>query len=149
MSRRVGEYEKMEKQLKKALQEAKKGELTVLEKELTRIRDDLQKEKDRIRQDVKTTIDQQKRELNGVLKVERAKTLAAEDRARLYRAELDESESKYKRLLKELEDSKRSLPDPHLQAEIKTLLLDKNELEKRVEQLTKAKAHYKAQWSRD
>ena len=39
------------------------------EKELSRIRDDLQKEKDRIRQDVKTTIDQQKRELNGVLKV--------------------------------------------------------------------------------
>ena len=31
-----------------------------------------------------------------------------------------------------------------MQAEIKTLLLDKNELEKRVEQLTKAKAHYKA-----
>ena len=28
------------------------------------------------------------------------------------------------------------------------MLLDKNELEKRVEQLTKAKAHYKAQWSR-
>ena len=71
MSRRVGEYEKMEKQLKKALQEAKKGELTVLEqeKELTRMRDDLQKEKDRIRQDVKTTIEQQKRELNGILKV--------------------------------------------------------------------------------
>ena len=87
------------------------------EKDLSRIRDDLQKEKDRIRQDVKTTIDQQKRELNGVLKVERAKTLAAEERARLYRAELDESESKYKRLLKELEDSKRSLPDPHLQVE--------------------------------
>ena len=85
------------------------------EKELARIRDDLQKEKDRIRQDVRTTIDQQKRELNGVLKVERAKTLAAEERARLYRAELDESEGKYKRLLKELEESKRSLPDPHLQ----------------------------------
>ena len=71
ISRRVAEYEKMEKALKKALQEAKKSEVNVLEheKELSRIRDDLQKEKDRIRQDVKTTIDQQKRELNGVLKV--------------------------------------------------------------------------------
>ena len=70
ISRRVAEYEKMEKSLKKALQgeysqvtvkswnptlEAKKSEVTVLEqeKELSRIRDDLQKEKDRIRQDVK------------------------------------------------------------------------------------------------
>ena len=71
MQRRVSEYEKMEKQLKRALQEAKKGELVVLEqeKELARLRDDLQKEKDRIRQDVKTTIEQQKRELNGILKV--------------------------------------------------------------------------------
>ena len=71
VQRRVAEYEKMEKQLKRALQEAKKGELVVLEqeKELARLRDDLQKEKDRIRQDVKTTIEQQKRELNGILKV--------------------------------------------------------------------------------
>lgn len=150
MSRRVGEYEKMEKQLKKALQEAKKGELTVLEheKELTRMRDDLQKEKDRIRQDVKTTVEQQKRELNGILKVERAKTAAAEERARLYRAELDESENKYKLLLKELETSKRALPDPHLQAEIRTLILDKSEMEKKVDTLTKAKTHYKQQWNR-
>ena len=33
MNRRVAEYEKMEKALKKALQEAKKGEVTVLEQE--------------------------------------------------------------------------------------------------------------------
>ena len=47
--------------------------------------------------------------------VERAKTIAAEERSKLYRAELENSEGKYKKLLRELEDSKRSLPDPHLQ----------------------------------
>ena len=71
MNKRVTEYEKMEKQLRKALQEAKKGETRVLEqeREIGRMRDDLQSEKDRIRQDGKTTFEQQKRELSGMLKV--------------------------------------------------------------------------------
>ena len=71
MNRRVTEYEKMEKQLRKALLEAKKGEARVLEqeRELGRLRDELQAEKDRIRQDAKTTFEQQKRELSGMLKV--------------------------------------------------------------------------------
>ena len=73
MNRRVTEYEKMEKQLRKALLEAKKGEARVLEqeRELGRLRDELQAEKDRIRQDAKTTFEQQKRELSGMLKVEK------------------------------------------------------------------------------
>ena len=71
MNRRITEYEKMEKQLRKALLEAKKGENRVLEqeRELGRLRDDMQNEKDRIRQDSKTTFEQQKRELTGMLKV--------------------------------------------------------------------------------
>ena len=73
MNRRVTEYEKMEKQLRKALLEAKKGEARVLEqeRELGRLRDELQAEKDRIRQDAKTTFEQQKRELSGMLKVKK------------------------------------------------------------------------------
>jgi hypothetical protein len=51
-------------------------------------------------------------------------------------------------LLNELEISKRQAPDPHLQAEVKSLLVEKNELEKRIDSLTKAKQHYKLQWSR-
>lgn len=51
-------------------------------------------------------------------------------------------------MLNELEISKRQAPDPHLQAEVKTLLVEKNELEKRIDSLTKAKQHYKLQWSR-
>lgn len=72
MNRRITEYEKMEKQLRKALLEAKKGETRVLEqeRELGRLRDDMQTEKDRIRQDAKTAFEQQKRELNGLLKVQ-------------------------------------------------------------------------------
>ena len=54
--------------------------------------------------------------------MERSKTAAAEERARLYKAELDESEKKYKSLLQELEDSKRVLPDPHLQVKIPYLV---------------------------
>ena len=71
MNRRVAEYEKMEKQLRKALLEAKNGERRVLEqgRELGRLRDEMQTEKDRIRQDAKTSFEQQKRELNGMLKV--------------------------------------------------------------------------------
>lgn len=70
MSTRVSQYEKMEKQLRKALAEAKKAETRVSdqEKELARLRDDLQAEKDRIRQDAKTAFEQQKRELLGMLK---------------------------------------------------------------------------------
>jgi len=150
MNTRVSQYEKMEKQLRKALTEAKKAETRVAdqEKELARLRDDLQSEKDRIRQDAKTAFEQQKRELLGMLKVERAKTGAAEERASKYRLELDETDHKYKSLLNELEISKRQAPDPHLQAEVKTLLVEKNELEKRIDSLTKAKQHYKLQWSR-
>jgi centrosomal protein CEP120 len=70
MNTRVSQYEKMEKQLRKALAEAKKAETRVAdqEKELARLRDDLQAEKDRIRQDAKTAFEQQKRELLGMLK---------------------------------------------------------------------------------
>ena len=70
MNTRVSQYEKMEKQLRKALAEAKKAETRVAdqEKELSRLRDDLQAEKDRIRQDAKTAFEQQKRELLGMLK---------------------------------------------------------------------------------
>ncbi|CAG5086327.1 Oidioi.mRNA.OKI2018_I69.PAR.g11177.t1.cds [Oikopleura dioica] len=142
MSTRVSQYEKMEKQLRKALAEAKKAETRVSdqEKELARLRDDLQAEKDRIRQDAKTAFEQQK--------LERAKTAAAEERASKYRLELDETDHKYKSLLDELEISKRQAPDPHLQAEVKSLLVEKNELEKRIDSLSKAKQHYKLQWSR-
>lgn len=82
------------------------------------------------------------------IKVERAKTAAAEERASKYRLELDETDHKYKSLLNELEISKRQAPDPHLQAEVKSLLVEKNELEKRIDSLSKAKQHYKLQWSR-
>lgn len=80
--------------------------------------------------------------------MERAKTAAAEERASKYRLELDETDHKYKSLLNELEISKRQAPDPHLQAEVKSLLVEKNELEKRIDSLSKAKQHYKLQWSR-
>jgi len=150
MNRRVTEYEKMEKQLRKALLEAKKGEARVLEqeRELGRLRDELQAEKDRIRQDAKTTFEQQKRELSGMLKVEKAKTSAADERLRQYRIDLEEANDKYKTVLLELESSRKTMPDPHLQAEIKTLLIEKSEDKKRLESLQKAKNHYKQQWGR-
>ena len=85
MNTRVSQYEKMEKQLRKALSEAKKAETRVAdqEKELARLRDDLQAEKDRIRQDAKTAFEQQKRELLGVLK---GRAFVAHSLARAYRA---------------------------------------------------------------
>ena len=80
----------------------------------------------------------------SIKKVEKAKTAAAEERCRHYQSEAENSNEKYKILLNELESSKRRMPDPHLQAEIKTLLIEKSEFEKRIETLQKAKTHYKA-----
>ncbi|KAK7486793.1 hypothetical protein BaRGS_00021940 [Batillaria attramentaria] len=153
MQKKLAEYTQWESQLKKTLEDLEKREkqLAANEHEVLRLRGELQREHDRKLQEMKEASRRMKEDCDHQVELERMKVKEMEEIIGRYKAELQESDRKYKALEREFSTFREQLnskPEVRLQSEINLLTLEKVELERKLETASQSKAHYKQQWGR-
>nr|XP_022334078.1 centrosomal protein of 120 kDa-like [Crassostrea virginica] len=153
MKKKLAEYTQAEEKLRKTLLDLQKREkqLAVNEQEVTRQRQELQREHDRKLQEMKEASHRMKEDCHHQVELERMKTREVEGIMDRYKNELGEMEKKYRTLEKDFavyKEQQNSKPEVRLQSEINLLTLEKVELERKIDALSKSKLHYKQQWGR-
>lgn len=153
MKKKLAEYTQSEEKLRKALLDLQKREkqLAANEQEVTRQRVELQREHDRKLQEIKEASHRMKEDCHHQVELERMKVREIEGIVERYKNELGEMEKKYRSLEKDFavyKEQQNSKPEVRLQSEINLLTLEKVELERKIDALSKSKLHYKQQWGR-
>lgn len=151
--KKLAEYTQSEEKLRKALLDLQKREkqLAANEQEVTRQRVELQREHDRKLQEIKEASHRMKEDCHHQVELERMKVREIEGIVERYKNELGEMEKKYRSLEKDFavyKEQQNSKPEVRLQSEINLLTLEKVELERKIDALSKSKLHYKQQWGR-
>ncbi|XP_061172082.1 centrosomal protein of 120 kDa-like isoform X1 [Saccostrea echinata] len=153
MKKKMAEYTQSEEKLRKTLLDLQKREkqLAANEQEVMRQRGELQREHDRKLQEMKEASHRMKEDCQHQVELERMKVREIEGIVERYKNELSEMEKKYRGLEKEFavyKEQQNSKPEVRLQSEINLLTLEKVELERKIDALSKSKLHYKQQWGR-
>lgn len=153
MKKKLAEYTQSEEKLRKTLLDLQKREkqLAANEQEVTRQRVELQREHDRKLQEIKEASHRMKEDCHHQVELERMKVREIEGIVERYKNELGEMEKKYRSLEKDFavyKEQQNSKPEVRLQSEINLLTLEKVELERKIDALSKSKLHYKQQWGR-
>ncbi|TPX38146.1 hypothetical protein SmJEL517_g00147 [Synchytrium microbalum] len=153
LQRRSEDLKQLESQAQKMIAdlETRERRLLTAEEDLSKRRDDIEREHERFVGEVRDASRRLGDELNHRLEVEKERAAHSEaGRERAIR-ERDELESRYK----ELESSERALrpalsagPDAQLKSELVTAVAGVTNLQRQVDNLTRAKKHYKANWMR-
>ncbi|XP_064607964.1 centrosomal protein of 120 kDa-like isoform X3 [Liolophura sinensis] len=151
--KRIDEYNALEQQLKKTIadQEKRERQLTANEQEVIRLRDDLHREHNRKLQEMKDASHRLKEDCDHQVEMERVKCRELEQLITRYKQELADAEKKYHNLEREMavfREQQSNKPEVRLQSEINLLTLEKVELERKLDSITKSKIHYKQQWGR-
>lgn len=153
MKKKLAEYTQSEEKLRKTLLDLQKREkqMAANEQEVTRQRVELQREHDRKLQEMKEASHRMKEDCHHQVELERMKVREIEGIVERYKNELGEMEKKYRSLEKDFavyKEQQNSKPEVRLQSEINLLTLEKVELERKIDALSKSKLHYKQQWGR-
>lgn len=153
MKKKLTEYAHLEDQLRKTLADLEKREkqLAANEQEVMRLKGDLSREHDRKLQEMKEASRRMKEDCDHQIELEKTKTRELDGLIERYKKELNEAEKKYKGLENDFKIYKEELnskPEVRLQSEINLLTLEKVELERKLDAVTKSKIHYKQQWGR-
>lgn len=153
MKKKLAEYANLEEQLRKTLKDLEKREkqLAANEQEVMRLKKDLQREHDAKLQEMKEASRRMKEDSDHRVDLEKAKTKEIDSLVERYKRELNEAEMKYHKLEKDFavyKEQQNSKPEVRLQAEINLLTLEKVELERKLDAVSKSKVHYKQQWGR-
>ncbi|XP_053405525.1 centrosomal protein of 120 kDa-like [Mercenaria mercenaria] len=153
MKKKLTEYAQLEEQLRKTLADLEKREkqLAANEQEVMRLKNDLQREHDRKLQEMKEASRRMKDDCDHQIELEKGKCKELESLIQRYKDELTEAEKKRFKVEKDFTVYKEELntkPEVRLQSEINLLTLEKVELERKLDAVTKSKIHYKQQWGR-
>ncbi|KAL5004829.1 hypothetical protein ScPMuIL_018285 [Solemya velum] len=153
MKKKLAEYTQLEEHLRKTLIELEKREkqLAANEQEVMRLRTDLQREHDRKLQEMKEASRRMKEDCDHLVDLEKIKVRELEELITRYKQELSEAEKKYHSGEKDFQiykEQQNTKPEVRLQSEINLLTLEKVELERKLDAVTKSKVHYKQQWGR-
>ncbi|KAK3096594.1 hypothetical protein FSP39_001548 [Pinctada imbricata] len=153
MKKKMSEYAGMEEKLHKTLADLEKREkqLAFNEQETARMRQQLHREHETKLQEMKEASHRLKEDCNHQVELERLKIKELEILMERHKNEVREMEKKYHNLEKEFEvykEQQNSKPEVRLQSEINLLTLEKVELERKLDAVTKSKVHYKQQWGR-
>lgn len=153
MKKKLTEYAQLEDQLRKTLTDLEKREkqLAANEQEVMRLRTDLQRDHDRKLQEMKEASHRMKDDCDHLVDLERIKSKELEQLIQRYKDELTEAEKRRNKVEKDFLTYKEELntkPEVRLQSEINLLTLEKVELERKLDAVSKSKLHYKQQWGR-
>lgn len=153
MKKKLAEYAQLEEQLRKTLKDLEKREkqLAANEQEVMRLKKDLQREHDAKLQEMKDASRRMKEDADHRVELEKSKTKEIENLVERYKRELNEAEMKFHKLEKDFavyKEQQNTKPEVRLQAEINLLTLEKVELERKLDAVSKSKVHYKQQWGR-
>ncbi|WAR00622.1 CE120-like protein [Mya arenaria] len=153
MKKKLTEYAQLEEQLRKTLLDLEKREkqLAANEQEVMRLKADLQRDHDRKLQEMKEASRRMKDDCDHLVDLEKGKSKELESLIQRYKDELTEAEKRKAKVEKDFTVYKEELntkPEVRLQSEINLLTLEKVELERKMDAVTKSKLHYKQQWGR-
>ncbi|XP_071098431.1 centrosomal protein of 120 kDa-like [Haliotis cracherodii] len=153
LQKKVVEYTLHEEQLKKALTSLEKRDkqLAVNEQEVLRLQADLQRDHERKLQEMKEASHRHKEDCDHKVELERMKANELEELVSRYKQELADGDKKLKSSEKEFsiyKEQQNTKPEVQLQSEINLLTLEKVELERKLDAVSKSKVHYKQQWGR-
>lgn len=153
LKKKLDEYSHLEEQLQFALTEVEKREkqLATNEEEMGRLRDDLQREHERKLTEMQEASRRMKEDCIHQVELEKSK-------AKILQEEIQHLTEVVKNVQQTVQQKERDFeiykeqsatkPEIKLQSEISLLTLEKVELERKLDSLTKSKIHYKQQWGR-
>ncbi|XP_057309454.1 centrosomal protein of 120 kDa-like [Hydractinia symbiolongicarpus] len=153
LKKKVDEYNVLETKLKRTLTELDEREKQVsqMETNLQRNEQLLAEEYERKTVEMREASRRLKEEYQHQLHLERLKYTDLEERFRKGEQQLKLLEEKVKGRENEIYSLKESLlnrPEVKLQSDMNLMLVEKVELERKIESITKSKIHYKQQWGR-
>lgn len=143
----------LEEQLQKTLLDLERREKLLAEAELEtqRLQRELTADHSLRQRELQDSSRRLQQDCDHRVALEREKVrLMQEERGRLLQ-QVSDGEGRYKHLEKEFQlfrDQQSSRPEVRLQSEVNLLTLEKVELERKLESITKSKLHYKQQWGR-
>ncbi|CAH1798062.1 unnamed protein product [Owenia fusiformis] len=153
MKKKLQEYSELEKQLRSTLADVDRRDkqLAANEQEVMRLRVDLQREHERKLVETREASRRMKEDCEHQVALERSKVSDLEHQITQHKDQISEWEKKYQKLDTDFityKEQQSSKPEVRLQSEISLLSLEKAELERSLDSVTKSKIHYKQQWGR-
>lgn len=153
LQRKLAECRELEEKLRTALADVDKRErmLAVKEMEIQQVKTEFERERNYHLREVKTGYRRMKEDLENRLEIEQLKTQEAVSQREKIEVRVKELERKLETKIEEFEafrDEQRNNPELRLQSDFHLLTLEKAELERKLESVTKSKVHYKQQWGR-
>ncbi|XP_051963834.1 centrosomal protein of 120 kDa-like [Xyrauchen texanus] len=147
------EYNLLEEQLQKTLSDLEKREkaLAHAEMETQRLQREMRAEHEFCTRELQDSGRRLREDCAHQVELERSKVRQLEDQLSRQQQQIQEAENKYRQLEKEFHqyrDQQNIRPEIRLQSEVNLLMLEKVELERKLESATKSKLHYKQQWGR-
>uniref|UniRef100_H2YHU4 C2 domain-containing protein n=1 Tax=Ciona savignyi TaxID=51511 RepID=H2YHU4_CIOSA len=153
IAKRIAEYQKLEKQLSQTNASLEKREMQIssTEQELAHLKVDLQREKERTVAEAKEASQRMKEDCIHQVQLERERRTVAEDQNKKLLRQVNDIEQKYSELMAQFHEYKNQLssrPEVRMEAELNLLRMEKGEVDRKLESVTKSKLHYKQQWGR-
>ncbi len=153
VQKKIKDYNDLEMLLKNSLHEVEKREkqLAINESQIARIRADLHHEYETKLVELREASKRVQEKADHQVQLQKVKFESLEEDMNRYKRQVIEWEKRYAD--KELEfarykEKENSRPEVRLQSEISMLNLEKLELERKLDNMTKSKNHYKEQWTK-
>ncbi|XP_063956230.1 centrosomal protein of 120 kDa-like [Lytechinus pictus] len=153
LKKKTDEYAALEEQLKLALADVERREhqLAANEAEVVRLRADLEREHQHKLVEIQEASRRLKEDCLHQIELEKSRVRVLEEEKQRLASQLADADQRLAKKDQEFEQFRQessSKPEIKLQAQINLLTLEKVELERKFESVTKSKIHYKQQWGR-
>ncbi|XP_014671524.1 PREDICTED: centrosomal protein of 120 kDa-like isoform X2 [Priapulus caudatus] len=153
LQKKVAEYSDMERKLRAIIAEMgrKEKQIAAREQQLSRLQEECERDKNTQVDKSLTQLRQVQEECRHQLELERSKVKELEMQKQRLREEVAEWERRYKVKAEQFllyKEEEKSKPHTQLQSQVDLLSLEKADIEKRLESVTKSKVHYKQQWGK-
>lgn len=151
--RKEQEYQQLSDKLQKRITDLEKREkqLSANEHEVLRLKKDLEREHERKMTEMREASRRMKEDFEHQVQMEKAKAKEQDEYILRLKTQIAEEETKRKEAEHEFakyKEQQNSKPEVRLQSEINLLTLEKVELERKLDAVTKSKIHYKQQWGK-
>ncbi|KAL5269934.1 hypothetical protein ACHWQZ_G003415 [Mnemiopsis leidyi] len=151
--RQVLEYNRLKEKMKIALKdlEVRENQLLEHERKLALSQDDLARERARLTSDIRETSRRVEEEFEHKLSLQKQR-LAALDKQNIdLKIQVEEAEARLEKRTAELQAAREAqliAPSTKMQSQLEILKMEKDEMERKITSLEKAKLHYKESWTK-
>lgn len=151
--RQVSEYNKLKGKMKIALKdlELRENQLLEQERKLVLSQEDLTRERSRLTSDIRETSRRVEEEFEHKLSLQKQKLAALDKQNRDLRAQVEDAEARLEKRTAELvaaREAQLTAPSTKIQSQLEILKMEKDEMDRKITSLEKAKLHYKESWTK-